>query len=91
MRLPLLCMRPYLRLQVTPDRFIAAASVYDLIGLAYRNHCLLLTGGPDWTSSEAFAIQAVIPAGGPAYTATQLRNGDAPELQSMIQTLLAEP
>jgi uncharacterized protein (TIGR03435 family) len=84
------CARPYLRVQITPDRFVTSASVYDLIALAYGKDCLSLAGGPDWASSDVFAIQAIIPVGTPAYTATQLRDGDAPELQSMIQTLLRQ-
>ena len=84
------CGRPFLRIQVDPGRFIASASVYDLIALAYGKDCLSTTGGPDWASSEVFVIQAVIPAGSPSYTAAQLRNADAPELQSMIQKLLAD-
>jgi uncharacterized protein (TIGR03435 family) len=83
-------MRPYLQVRVDPGMFAASASVYDLISLAYAAHCASIQGGPDWTSVDRFEIRAVIPKGFPSYNAAQLRGGGAPELQSMIQTLLVE-
>lgn len=50
----------------------------------------LLSGGPGWIRSELFAVQALTPAGSPTYTLDQLRKGDAPKLQMMIQTLMAD-
>lgn len=84
------CMRPYLQLQVDPSMFAASASVYDLVSLAYAAHCASIEGGPDWASTNRFEIWAVVPKGIPSYNTAQLRNGEAPELQSMIQALLIE-
>jgi uncharacterized protein (TIGR03435 family) len=50
----------------------------------------LLTGGPDWVNTERWDIQALLPEGSPAYTLNQFLEGDAPNLQKMLQALLAE-
>jgi len=52
--------------------------------------CTRLTGGPDWIHSDSFDIEAKIPAGMPEYTAAQFSSGNAPELQAMLQALLAD-
>ena len=87
-----------------PRRFTATnITAYNLLTWAYSSwtfrsggNCLgamvsnLFSGEPAWTRSELFDIQALIPAGSPSYTKTQLRNGEAPELQTMLQTLLTD-
>jgi uncharacterized protein (TIGR03435 family) len=83
-------------LQVDPRRFAITTTVLNLVAMAYGRECIfiakqdLLGGGPSWVKSEQFTIQAVIPEGSPSYTVSQLRQGKAPELQKMIQTLLAD-
>src|SRR5215471_9595956 len=67
--------------------------LYSLIGFAYGDQCPtpdMLTGGPDWARTEDFDLQATIPAGSPRYTKEQLLSGNAPQLQRMLQHLLAE-
>jgi uncharacterized protein (TIGR03435 family) len=50
----------------------------------------LLTEGPDWVRTLEFDVQAVLPPGTPAYTERQVERGEAPEIQRMLQTMLAE-
>jgi uncharacterized protein (TIGR03435 family) len=83
-------------LQVDPRRFAITTTVLNLVAMAYGRECIfiakqdLLGGGPPWVKSDQFTIQAVIPEGSAQYTAAQLRQGKAPELQMMIRTLLAD-
>jgi bla regulator protein BlaR1 len=53
-------------------------------------NCALLEGGPDWMRKDGFAIMAKIPEDAPDQTMMQLYNGHAPELQLMLQALLAD-
>ena len=83
--------------QVDPKRFATADStLLALILWAYGKDCQiwhgsdLIAGGPAWIKSDGFDVEAVIPAGSPSYTAEHLRKHDAPNLQKMLQTLLAE-
>jgi uncharacterized protein (TIGR03435 family) len=88
---------------INPGRFVATnTTVYALIALAYNpwkyaagacsaaNGSNLITGGPEWIKTQRFDIQALIPKGSPTYENLQLWQGEAPKLQAMIQTLLAE-
>lgn len=83
-------------LEVDPGRFaVLDATLYRLILLAYGKNCRAasandLLRAPDWLATERFDIQASIPDGVPSYTRDQLNNGDAPELQKMLQTMLAD-
>lgn len=52
--------------------------------------CPLLSGGPDWLRKDGFDITAKMPNGSSDYTLVQLQNGRAPDLQRMLQALLAE-
>jgi uncharacterized protein (TIGR03435 family) len=52
--------------------------------------CPLFSGGPDWGKRDRFDIQAKMPDGSPEYTTMQLFRGQAPQLQLMLQALLAE-
>jgi uncharacterized protein (TIGR03435 family) len=83
-----------LQIQLDPGRFaMRLVPLYTLIGLAYGNECPTadaLTGGPNWTRTEDFDLQATIPAGTPKYTKEQLLSGNAPQLQRMLQNLLAD-
>jgi uncharacterized protein (TIGR03435 family) len=57
-------------------------------GPTYARSCI--SGEPEWGKSDRFDLQATIPQGSHAYTRSELQSGDAPQLQRMIQTLLAE-
>jgi uncharacterized protein (TIGR03435 family) len=50
----------------------------------------LLSEGPDWVRTMEFDIQANLPPGIPAYTERQMERGEAPEIQRMLQAMLAE-
>jgi uncharacterized protein (TIGR03435 family) len=83
--------------QVEPNRFaITNATLYNLITLAYGIDCLnvsvhdLISGGPGWIASDLFTVQAIIPEGSPRYTINQLGRGQAPALQTMLQSMLTE-
>ena len=85
-------------IQVEPRRFVATAvTLYRLIAIAYGKDCIfleqngeLLLGGPDWIRSAPLAIQALMPDSAAAYTRPQLDTGNAPQLQAMIRSLLAD-
>jgi uncharacterized protein (TIGR03435 family) len=79
------------RIQLDAGRFATTATPLGLIALAYgRRTCSYILRSPDWAETDRFDIQATIPEGAPAYTVAQLRNGTAPKLQLMLQTMLAE-
>jgi uncharacterized protein (TIGR03435 family) len=50
----------------------------------------LLSEGPDWVRTMEFDVQALLPPGIPAYTERQMERGEAPEIQRMLQAMLAE-
>jgi uncharacterized protein (TIGR03435 family) len=86
--------------RVDNDRFAVVTTPYALItwaygynktwGCSYASFGDLLTGGPSWVRSERFEIQARIPEGAPRYTFDQFMRGDAPGLEKMLQSLLAD-
>jgi len=83
--------------RLLPQRFtLPRGTIYHLIALAYGQTCplgvnlALITGGPEWLEAERFDIQAIMPEGSPNYTQADLNRGNAPKLQMMIQTLLAD-
>jgi uncharacterized protein (TIGR03435 family) len=79
-------------IQLSPGRFVATnMNLRGLIGLAYGKLCAPLDvvyGEPKW--SEWFDIEAIMLAGSPVYTPAELFDGKAPELQRMLQHLLAD-
>src|ERR1051326_4390692 len=84
-------------IQLSPRRFAANnITVFKLIALAFGVSCRasaeigLLQGGPTWLRSDTYDIQAVIPDGTPSYAVHQLNEGRAPELQTMLQGMLAD-
>jgi uncharacterized protein (TIGR03435 family) len=84
---------PNRNFQVDPSRLIVSGgTLYGLIAVAYTNRCLpdLLSGGPEWAKTDQYDVQAVIPAGSPVFTTQDLIDGDAPALQKMMQSLLAD-
>jgi bla regulator protein BlaR1 len=52
--------------------------------------CNLLSGGPDWLRKDRFEIVAKVPDNAPDYTSTQFVNLHAPQVQLMLQALLAD-
>jgi uncharacterized protein (TIGR03435 family) len=52
--------------------------------------CNLLSGGPDWLRKDTFEIVAKMPDDSPDYTGAQFVNLHAPQLQLMLQALLAD-
>jgi uncharacterized protein (TIGR03435 family) len=83
-----------LQIQLDPGRLaMRFVPLYTLVGFAYGSECPApdtLTGGPAWARTEDFDLQATIPAGTPRYTKEQLLSGNAPQLQRMLQNLLAD-
>jgi len=63
---------------------------YAMTGCGELSDCELISGGPDWLNKSRFDIQAKMPEGSPDYTFLQFLRGQAPQLQSMLQSLLAE-
>jgi len=80
--------------QLDPGRIVMKyQTLYSLIAFAYGHSCPApntLTGGLDWAKTETFDVQATIPAGTPRYTKEQFFSGNAPQLQRMLQNLLAD-
>jgi len=82
------------------DRFSVVTTPFALItwaygynktwGCSYVSFGNLLSGGPSWIRTERFEIQGKIPEGATKYDINQFMAGDAPGLERMIQTLLAE-
>jgi len=83
-----------LQLQLNPGRLVLKyLPLHTLVALAYGHECPApdtLTGGPDWVRADIYDLEAVIPAGTPAYTKDQFLSGNAPRLQRMLQNLLAD-
>lgn len=86
-----------LPLQVDHGRYAYTSSLFAFILQAYgiqtcdpNLDCAFVSGGPDWLRNDKFEIQAKIPDGTPDYTTGQLSRGEAPELQLMLQSLLAD-
>jgi bla regulator protein BlaR1 len=80
-------------------RFNFSSSLAGLIVKAYGvngcgpfggKDCPTLSGGPVWLRKDNFDIQAKMPDDSPDYTFMQFLDGQAPQLQLMLQALLAE-
>jgi uncharacterized protein (TIGR03435 family) len=86
----------FIGMQVESKRMAITAYPYTLIQMAYGekgSNCRvpeLLTGGPEWVRADLYNIQADLPEGTPTYMPAQLAQRDAPQLQLMLQTLLAQ-
>jgi uncharacterized protein (TIGR03435 family) len=75
----------------TPFALITWAYGYNKVwGCAFTSSGDLITGGPSWVRSERFEVQALMPEGSPTYTLDEFMKGDAPGLEKMLQTLLAD-
>jgi uncharacterized protein (TIGR03435 family) len=78
--------------RLDPGRLtIDGATLLSLVMFAYGRDCTLVEGGPAWArSGEYYEIQALLPKGTPSETLLAFAKGDAPRLQRMLQTLLAD-
>jgi uncharacterized protein (TIGR03435 family) len=75
----------------TPFALITWAYGYNKVwGCAFTSSGDLITGGPSWVRSERYEIQALAPEGAHAYTFDEFMKGDAPGLERMLQSLLAD-
>ena len=85
------------------DRFVNTASLLSFIGWAYQlrsacgmkialgEDCPLITGAlPAWTKKDPFEVQAKMPDNSPTYTGRQFSQGETPQLDLMLQSLLEE-
>jgi bla regulator protein blaR1 len=87
-----------LRPSLDHGRFNFSGTLFGLIIRAYgiagcgeiKPDCALISGGPDWLTKDRFDIQAKMPDGSPDYTFLQFLRGQAPQLEFMLQTMLAE-
>jgi uncharacterized protein (TIGR03435 family) len=92
-------------LQFDPTRVaINDMTLYGLVAWAYELPCRpwngshLLAGGPGWVRSDGYDIEARFRDGPPAYTATQITQGDrvitrqtmGPRFRTLLQSLLAD-
>jgi bla regulator protein BlaR1 len=81
------------RLTYTGTLFDLVAKAYGLNGcllLGEKTSCALLSGGPAWLTKDQFDIQAKAPEGSPDYTFPDFLEGQTPQLQLMLQSLLAD-
>jgi uncharacterized protein (TIGR03435 family) len=77
--------------RLDPGRLtVPAATVLTLVMVAYGQDCLTAEAGPAWATSEHYEVSALLPAGTPRYTTQDLAKGEAPEVQRMLQKLLAD-
>lgn len=75
----------------TPFALITWAYGYNKVwGCAFTSSGDLITGGPSWVRSERFEIQALAPEGARIYSLDEFMKGDAPGLEKMLRSLLAE-
>ena len=87
-----------LRAGLEHGRFNFSSTLFGLIIRAYgiagcgeiRADCALISGGPDWLKNDRFDIQAKMPDGSPDYTFLQFLRGEAPQLEVMLKSMLAE-
>lgn len=81
------------RLNVRLNLYALIVNAYALRGcppVGEFGGCTLLSGGPDWLRKDQFEIVAKMPDDSPDYTSVQFVNGHAPQLQLMLQALLAD-
>jgi len=79
-------------------RLTFSSTLFGLIIRAYaiagcgevRADCVQISGGPEWLKKDRFDIQAKMPGGSPDYTFLQFLRGEAPQLEVMLQAMLAE-
>jgi uncharacterized protein (TIGR03435 family) len=81
---------------VAPGRFaVSRVTLVRLFTWAYgirecRSEIGIYSGVQEWMKSDRFDVEATIPAGSPVYGRLAFTNADAPQLQLMLQNLLAD-
>jgi len=81
------------RLNVRMNLYALIVNAYALRGCPPFGHergCKLLSDGPDWLRNDQYEIVAKVPDNAPDYTSTQFVNLHAPQVQLMLQALLAD-
>lgn len=81
------------RLNVRLNLYALIVNAYSLRGCPPFGEfagCNLLSGGPDWLRKDQFEIVAKVPDSAPDYTPAQFVNLHAPQVQLMLQALLAD-
>ncbi len=92
---------PCCKNQVDQQGFASTTTLYNFVATAYRlkvcatkraggADCALISGMPPWTTRDVFEIQATMPKNSPGYTQSDLLLGNAPQLELMLQALLAD-
>lgn len=82
--------------RVAPGRFVVPrVTLLRLFTWAYgvrdcRSEIGLISGVTEWMKADRFDVEATIPAGSPIYGRLAFTNGEAPELQLMLQNLLID-
>jgi bla regulator protein BlaR1 len=87
---------------VDRQTFALTGSLYDFILHAYHLEsicgsknalgadCPLVSGAPAWIKKEQFNIQAKMADNSPGYTRNEFMQGEAPQIEFMLQELLAD-
>lgn len=85
--------------RIDQQSFTLSGSLYSFIADAYNlrpcvrkeaSSCALISGEPSWTKKDRFEIRATLPANVPAFTRFEFADGDAPQLDRMLRTLLED-
>ncbi|HEY6339862.1 MAG TPA: TIGR03435 family protein [Bryobacteraceae bacterium] len=85
--------------RIDRQSFALTGTTFALIADAYgmrpclrkeSSSCALITGEPAWTKKDRFEIQATLPPNFPAFTRFQFADGEAPQLDRMLQVLLKD-
>ena len=87
--------------QIDSQRFILSGTLYDFITDAYSlrpcarkgsigSSCALISGAPAWATKDRFEIQAALPANPLAVARNQFSDGEAPQLDNMLRSLLED-
>jgi bla regulator protein blaR1 len=81
------------RLTLRMNLYALIVNAYSLRGcppFGEFGGCNLLSGGPDWLRKDQFEVVAKAPDDSPDYTGGQFVNLHAPQIQMMLQALLAD-
>jgi uncharacterized protein (TIGR03435 family) len=79
------------RLNFSSTLFGLIIRAYGIAGCGeIKADCVLISGGPEWLKKDRFDIQAKMPDGSPDYTFLQFLRGQAPQIELMLQAMLAE-
>jgi uncharacterized protein (TIGR03435 family) len=87
--------------QIDRQTFVLTGTLYDFVTDAYGlrpcgrrgaagTNCALISGEPAWAKTDKFEIQAKLPDNSPAVARNQFSDGEAPQLDRMLQALLED-